>query len=72
MILFSLILSSAGLLSGGYEVDFAGITYKNVTRPATFKKGFGGDIATSVRVCCVVTTRIESLLLEHYRAFSTT
>lgn len=33
--------------TGGYEVDFAAINYTNVTRPVTFKKGFGGDIATS-------------------------
>lgn len=58
-------------MSGGYEVDFAGITYKNVTRPATFKKGFGGDIATSVRVGCVIATGSESRF-GNYRAFSTT
>ena len=34
-------------IKGGYEVDFANITYVNVSRPATFKKGFGGDIATA-------------------------
>ena len=34
-------------IKGGYEVDFENVTYTNVTRPATFKKGFGGDIATS-------------------------
>ena len=34
-------------IKGGYEVDFGNISFTNVTRPATFKKGFGGDIATS-------------------------
>ena len=31
-------------IKGGYEVDFENVTYTNVPRPATFKKGFGGDI----------------------------
>ena len=34
-------------IKGGYEVDDENVTYTNETRPATFKKGFGGDIATS-------------------------